>query len=353
MDPSDKPRDWTLDMAWVCAPIEITIGIEGSSFHTTITSSVIDIVVSIIGSQAAGNLLSDNVIDLEISLAAYPASKAPKKCSWVKWSKIGSLDFTIDRTNVAGERPLDWRGCVYDVKKCGNLIVAYGDNGVSVLNPIEKNFGLKTVSDIGLVCRTAVAGNEKEHYYIDKLNRLFKFSTDLPEKLDYSEFLGTLTNPVMSLDERLGLLYICDGTNGFVYSTVDKSFGKGPGTITGLGYQDGSIYLTASGSIIMPKFEIATDIYDMGSRKPKTINGVEVGTDLADKLQAKISTRTRNNRDFRETGWVSVNPSGIAYIQCYGHEFKIHLRSFIVEEFEIDYIKVFGTLHGFSQAEAY
>ena len=28
--------------------------------------------------------------------------------NWIKWSGIGTIDFTISKKNVAGERPLDW-----------------------------------------------------------------------------------------------------------------------------------------------------------------------------------------------------------------------------------------------------
>jgi hypothetical protein len=153
----------------------------------------------------------------------------------------------------------------------------------------------------------------------------------------------------MSLDLNTGIIYICDGVHGFVYSTQSKSFGSGPINVTGIGVKSGTLYvMSPDDEIEVPKFKICTDIYDFGTRQPKTIQSIEVGTDLVETLYAMIETRISNRDVFRESAWILVNPSGIAFIPCFGVEFKIHLKSLIYEYLELDYLKVSGSIHGFN-----
>ncbi|GAG31849.1 unnamed protein product, partial [marine sediment metagenome] len=166
------------------------------------------------------------------------------KSNWAKWSDIGNLDFTIWKDNVAGEMPLDWKGWIWNIKKHRNKPVYYGENGVSVLTPSGRNFGLNTVYRIGLKGKNAVAGDDFDQFFIDNKGQLFHFGESL-EKLDYSEYLNDLTNPVLSWDAENYLLYICDGTYGFVYSPRSKSLGKGPVNITGIFSQSGTFYATS------------------------------------------------------------------------------------------------------------
>jgi len=86
------------------------------------------------------------------------------KSNWVKWSNIGQMDFTIGRDNIAGERPVDWKGWIYAIKKMGGRAIVYGKNGVSALIPSENVWGLQTVYRIGLKGKNAIAGDEAIHF---------------------------------------------------------------------------------------------------------------------------------------------------------------------------------------------
>jgi len=268
------------------------------------------------------------------------------KKNWIAWSKIGSMDFTIDRKNIAGTRALDWSGWTYCVKKLGGKAVAYGENGVSFLIPSGKAWGLKTIYRVGLKSKQAVAGTEDIHFFIDNKDQLFSLSEGL-QKLDYSEYLTVLTDPVLSFDIEANLLYICDGTYGFVYSPIDKSLGKGPVNITGISSQGGTLYVAAPAAITTPAFEICTDIYDAGSRAPKTLWAVEVGTNIEQALSVCINHRKSKAESFSSTPWTITNPSGVAFIPCYGVEFQFRVKADEYEEFDPDYINVFGAIHGY------
>jgi len=174
--------------------------------------------------------------------------------------------------------------------------------------------------------------------------QLFSLSESL-QKLDYSEYLSVLTDPVLSYDIETGLLYICDGTYGFVYNHLNKSLGTGPISITGISSQGGTLYVTSPTAVCMPTFEICTDIYDLGSRQGKTIYSLEIGTNLEGDLQVAIDWRIDKKESFTTTDWFIVDRRGVVHVACYGKEFRFRIKTFAWEEFELDYININGEVH--------
>lgn len=297
--------------------------------------------------SASGTPIWGNAFDATATAYAFAEGEIlleNLKSNWVKWSNIGKMDFTIWKDNIAGERPLDWKGWVYAIKKLGGKAIAYGKNGVSALIPSGNAWGLQTIYRIGLKGKNAVAGTDDVHFFIDNKNQLFALGDSL-QMLDYSEYLSVLTDPVLSYDIESNLLYICDGTYGFVYSPKDKSLGKGPVNVTGISSQGGTLYVTAPAAITTPVFEICTDIYDMGTRRGKSIYSLEIGTDLIGELQASIDYRLDKAAAFTQTGWFTVDKRGVVYITAYGREFRFRVRNLEYEYMEIDYITVDGEVH--------
>jgi hypothetical protein len=339
-------------------PIVITLGIEGELFNQVIPAGPIEIVITVEGVSSASTVIPVDPIVIVVSIEASYILVEPSAgwgvgvgdtgwmTNWVWWSKIGYADFTVDHSNVSGRRPMDWKGTVYEIIKLNDTVVVYGSNGVTVMKPSEVHWGMRTISKIGIANKGAAIGTDTEHYFIDRENVLWQLTSQGLKRLDYSEYLETMTTHILTLDLELGLLYICDGEIGFVYSTRTGSLGLGPSTVTGLGSQDSLLYVAASDEIVYPKFHICTDIYDLGTRKPKTIEQIEVGTNLTNNLEVMIETRIKNKSNFFKSVWRLVNPSGIAYLPCYGIEFKFHLRSFKLEYLELDYLKVSGVVHG-------
>ena len=295
--------------------------------------------------EASASLILGNVFPAEVTAYAFAYGNILLehfRSNWVKWSNIGNLDFTIDKTNVAGERPLDWKGWIYSVRKLGNRVVAYGENGVSVLAPAQKHYSLNTVYRIGLKGKNAVSGDESVHYFVDNLGQLWRFSEGL-EKLDYSEYLsGMLSKLVLSWDAANNLLYICDGIRGYVFSQDSGSLGTGPVNITGINSQGGILYVVSPATITVPIFEICSDIMDLGTRRGKRIHSLEIGVDLAGSLQAAIDYRLDKAAEFVTTPWQVVDRRGFVYLPCYGKEFRIRIKMDSYEYAELDYITVNG-----------
>jgi len=296
------PRDPALDQEFDCRgqdrfgnwdqgiPV-FTVSLEGTWLNKTIFADPITVSVSQSGSWVTAILVTADPITVTIGFVPVAVFSPViilerAKTNWFKWSDIGSLDFTIDKTNVAGERPLDWKGWVYSIRKLGGKVVAYGENGVSVLTPAQKYYGLQTIYRVGLKGKGAVSGDDSVHYFVDNLGQLWRFSEGL-EKLDYSEYLsGMLENLVLSWDTANKLLYICDGSQGYIFSQDSGSLGAGPVNVTGIDSQGGILYVAAPATIATPTLELCTDIYDFGSRRGKNIYSLEFGTDLTETLKA-------------------------------------------------------------------
>jgi hypothetical protein len=359
--------DHLLDATLELTPIDIILGQQGHTLSTSITNCqiTISIVPSAIMSPGLSHSTCEIPIVLTLRLSQFTVATVTfghvpgvtpaygslprdnSRGNWVKWTKVGRLDFTIDESNVAGERPLNFPGYAYQLLKLGSSIIAYCTDGVAVLKPVGVHWGVEIIRKVGIACKTAVVGNESEHFFVDTFNKLFMLSDGELKLLDYSEYLSLLNDPVLILDNDNRLVYISDASKGFIYSVASNSFGEGPAGLTGLGTVGGINYVASPIPIFTPKFNICTDIYDFGSRNTKTIRQIELGTDLTYELEVMVESRVSNRDNFFESRWVPVNTKGVATIPCYGVEFRFNIRSKIYEYLELDYIKIDGTIHGF------
>jgi hypothetical protein len=337
-------RNPALDLSLACEPLILTTSITGTWINVSIVASPITVTISQLGAFGSG-IIANGLIELTLSIlpsASYINFSEAVKANWIKWSDIGSLDFTIGKDNVAGERPLDWKGFVYCIKKLGSRVVVYGENGISFLIPSGPVFGLETVYRIGLKGKRAVSGDSSKHFFVDNAGKLWKL-TDGLNKLGYEEYLSKLNKSiVLSYDEERNMLYICDGVLGYIYNAESGSFGEGPENITGIGYQSETAYVTASSTITTVPFEICTDIFDLGSRAGKTIFSIELGTDLTTNLYVSVDWRRDKAGEFMQTPWYAVSMQGRAIVVAYGREFRFRVKTTSYEYFELDYIKVNG-----------
>jgi hypothetical protein len=348
-----RERDPALDQTFDCRSQDrfgnwdqgipvFTVSLEGTWLNKTIFADSIDVTLSQVGTLVEGLVIAVDPITITIGLKDADVLTELLKTNWLKWSDIGSLDFTIDKTNVAGERPLDWKGWIYSILKLGSKVVVYGENGVSVLVPSGTAYGLNTIYRVGLKGKGAVSGDDSVHYFVDNLGQLWRFSEGL-EKFDYSEYLsGMIDNLVLSWDTANKLLYICDGSQGYVFSQDSGSLGSGPVNVTGIDSQSGILYVAAPATVATPTFQIVTDIYDLGSRRGKNIYSLEVGTDLTETLEAAVDYRVDKASTFATTDWHVVDPRGMAYIPVHGREFRFRLKCDTLEYFEVDSIIVNG-----------
>jgi len=322
------------------------IEISGYVLNKTIRPVALDFTPEISGTPIVGGVISASPLEITIVLRGDPIA-APVKTNWVKWSKIGDLDFTIDRSNLAGERAMEWPGAVYQTRKLLEKVVVYGANGISLLFPYEATFGLQTIYRKGLKSQGAWAGTDSEHYFLNSSGCLCILKDGITE-LGYEEYLGELVNPVLSLDVINHLLYINDATQGYTYSILDNALGAGPANLTGVGYQDGVSYIISPAGLPVVFFEICTGIFDFETRKRKTIRTMGVGVSVTKNLFASIDFRNDHKGAFANIGWLPVTPEGKVFATCSGIEFRFRVRAVAYEKFTLDYLVVEGMIHDFS-----
>ena len=268
---------------------------------------------------------------------------------YVRWSKIRSLDFTVDKTNEAGRAPVPQGGLVYKVKRLGNKIIAYGASTVSELVSSEIFWGLRPhIHPVGIASKLSVAGNDQFHFFVDKNGNLFRLSEEGFQKYDFSEYLSTLTTPVLTWMSDHDLLNITNGTTGYIFSPNTNSLGGGYANLTGYGSRGGTSYAVAPTTIVSPVLSCVTDIWDFGTRKMKTVHTIEVSTNISASgiLQVAVEYSRDIGGSFTSSSWVAVDDSGKAKIVCRGREFKFKFRIADTYEYvEIDNVTVNGVYH--------
>ena len=361
-----SPRDTSLDQTYDCANnqdqgvLVLTMSLLGDSLSRRWSGGPLTITLGLDwgvdggGGTLPGLLLSSGdaskLVITTALLHSYGFTQSAgvgehAGANMLRWSKIGNLDFTIDRSNLAGQMPMPWKGTVYQILRRGQNIVVYGKNGVASLVASDTAFGSTPVLKLGIKSKLAVCDTGDAHYFVDRLNRLWRL-TDSLEMLDYREWLGTLSSTIaLAYNPDTKLLYIGDGTLGYVYNTETASMGKGPGTITGVGLQDSTLYVVASGAMTIPNFTIKTDIYDMGSRHGKSIRSLEASLDTTIAVDAAIDWRLQKQSAFKTTAWHRVDSRGLVFIPCYGYEFRFLFRAATAGVFHLDELQVNGVIH--------
>ena len=222
--------------------------ISGGLLHDSVTDTVMQAAAVLLGAYVSGTTIfaASTLMSADaelrfggISLQSVPLGETAGS-NWLRWSKIGAMDFTIDRSNVAGQMPLPVNGTIWAILQRGTNIIAYGRNGVFVLPHAGTAYGFRELLDIGVKSKQAVIDIGDAHYFIDAQGRFWKYGEGL-QLLDYREWLNSLSSPVLSFNPQTRLLYLCDGTVGYVYNVESGSMGKGPATVTGIGSRSGSL----------------------------------------------------------------------------------------------------------------
>lgn len=257
----------------------------------------------------------------------------------VVWSMIGEMNFNPDLTNEAGFRNLPFSGSVRRVMELGDYVVVYGSNGILGMQPVSTpaaTFGFKEVLDIGIPCKTAVGGNDKEHVFLGSDGWLRKIDATLTvKKLGYYEFMNPLGEVVVSFDPREeGEHYISDGVTGYVLTPwglgqchqLLSSVERINDEITGIFGDDGDM-----------EYRVKTDTVDLGYRGLKTLQVLEHG--LYSPTAARAGVEWRNDSSaFVDAGSRPLNDQGIVTRPISGAEFRLKFEADNYIDVELDYI---------------
>ena len=275
--------------------------------------------------------------------------------NYIAWGNIGSASFVNDRMNVAGYRPMDYRGPIYKIKRLGEFIIAYGLNGIGILYPTTTpapTYGYEKLTEFGITSKGAVGGDDKVHCFIGKDGHVYKIALSGPtafrqvpvlKQLGYKEKVSLLaTTAVVSFipggenndegDFYIGDEDICYFLSSYGLSTTHQkvtSAHRVNGVPKGLYESDGDT-----------DFLGVTDIVDFGFRGQKTIYTFEIGCSGSGTYSIALDWRMDTTAAFQTTQFVPLNNQGIASLICAGVEFRIRLKYTNPADIDVSYIKV-------------
>jgi len=284
---------------------------------------------------------------MHLEIAALAQTQDPGS-SDIWGSRIASLAFTLAEDNEAFRRPTLARGQVLRMVKLGTRCLIFSSDGIDSMQPggreVEIYWNYEHLSDIGLLSSWALTmAGENECWFLDSRKHLIQVGDRGFIDHECSQWF-TEGNYVLSYDAEFKLIYISGQNEGWAFDIQNRSLGGGLRRITGLTTDK----LSIGQEVLTPGlFEITTNWYDFGSRAYKSIRSVEFSVDTIEYLEAALDFRYRNVDTFKTTPWKRVNPSGIAYVPCYGLEFRVKLRSNVPQHVHLDNIRVMGTLHGY------
>lgn len=320
--------------------LQLVVEVEGVILSRMVDGSALFVEVTIEGRVIESSLITSDTLEMVTSIEALAITNMDRT-NWIGWSKIGEANFAMDRVNDAGFRPMEWTGYVYQILKLGKGAIVYGSGGVSMAVPVTEpmaTFGFREVLNVGVKNRTAVAGDETVHYFIDNTGCLWKLTQEGLLKLGFEEFLLPLEYPVLIWDKESKRLHIGDSNTGYIVH--NDAMGGGYGGLTGL-YRVGSEYKAIS-NVIVPNnpIYIVTDVMDFGHRGIKTIENFQLGLNVGSKVLAAIDYRYRVDQPFKTSRWAALNIEGVVHLRVAATDFRIRVRTIDHTQFELSYINI-------------
>ncbi len=261
------------------------------------------------------------------------------------WSRIGSMDFTIDEENEAGYRRCPFGGEVYHVKRLGDNVIGYSSKGIVQFNPVNSpasTFGFKELHDVGLINKGAMNGNLREHVFVDNDYNIWKIGIGVeginPKMLGYDRYMKRLAGEdiIVSYDPAKGDFYIGNSEKAFLLSSNG---------LTEITQRPSSVWRRDNETYAIPDTEstdepyICSEIFDMEYKGQKTISTIETDASQVEGAEAGIDYINDLNTWYNEI-YKPINNQGIATNTVSGNMFRFRLRfSEIYDDMRISYIK--------------
>lgn len=265
------------------------------------------------------------------------------------------LIFDLLLRNECGMMPVG-KGAVRVIKPLGDSVIVYTDSGLYAMTPVGDpipTFGMRPIAGIGTAMAVpggvangiAVAGDSRQHVFVDQSGTLWSVKPDLSlVKLGYREFFyQMLENEIMasfSPDDG-GKWFFSDNNHTFLFknsglSEVDQM-------ITSCDMADGgTVGMCDEAGSRDHSFVLASGDIDFGFRGIKHIHSIELSTNSTSNLYVCIFYKfDKAEEEYKQTSWRRVNKEGWAVVSCSGVDFRIGVRGDSFTEVEPpDYITV-------------
>ena len=264
--------------------------------------------------------------------------------SGVGWARPGTIDFELNKSNMAGGTSLGNNSEVMRILAMQSGVMVYTNRSVHKFFPISEpvvGFGRQDFEGIpGIMWRDAVAGTKLEQLLLDTTGNLWLIHEgQQPKKLGYQHVFKhwNSTRTFITFNAEIQGYDITNGETA--YRLTEFGLSQHEQAITSqfnwVGQQIGTFDSVENGG-----FLIVTNTFDFGVRAIKTITGLEIGGQFTEPVFASVDWKYHNMRSFRTSPWVRVNPDGFCRIRVAGEEFRIKLQSSSNVDVELDYLNV-------------
>ena len=271
--------------------------------------------------------------------------------NYVAWSDIGSMEFypglrTYEGTtsnqspkNEAGYAPMSWNGAVLRVLELGDLIVVYGENGISLLKPAKQYMAIKELNLPGIPVAGAVGGSGRGHVFVDYGGELWMIGPDgKPKNLGYGEFIQEMdaSELMVSYNPQQNEYYISDGQ--ITYMLGKNGLCQVHQLVSSCVFDMGVLYGTyvsdddTSGTVI-------TDVMDFSQRAFKTLATLSANCSSASDMWMQVYWRSNNKGSFAQSGWQWINPTGFTTPMITAIDFKLAFKADSYIDCKLAYLK--------------
>ena len=240
--------------------------------------------------------------------------------TFVAWSKIGAVNFTVGKDTEAGFHNPDI-GNVLKVLPLDKGFCAIGDAGVAIYKPALQTFSYKKIWGVGARDKASCAGNGEEVYFIDTFGKLCRVTGTPkvlqaekgPEVLDY-EWILRDTDASLFYSRNLDELWIRNSNGNFV---LNKSgMYQRSVEVSGL-FKEGSVLygLKVSGTETAAWFKTSKLDFNIGG--DKTISEVYCQDDSSGSKYTEL-TLTKKQVDYASREFLE-NDNGVTYPHLTGN----------------------------------
>ena len=256
------------------------------------------------------------------------------------WGRIGSANFRLDQSNVAGYRPMPGYGEIYKVLKLGERFVVYSSNRIFLCRFVDTKVSIEATLEYGIASRDAVGGDEFKHVAVDATGSLRVIT---PSSFDsepiYKEFFDDMLGNeiVVTMNPYEKDYYITDGVISYCLTRTGLGeVAQAPTTLTSIGGTLRGFYTDLDDD----EGRIVSDVLDFEVRGRKTIDGISVGSNASDSVYVAVDYKYNYGDEFETTDWIEVNPEGNAVITISGIEFRFRIKCDDYAGFNLDYFTV-------------
>lgn len=249
---------------------------------------------------------------------------------FVGWSKPGSADFTLDKSNTSG---YDFAGVgeVLCVKNRAAGVFVGGTTGVCVYHPVASpvpGFGKVVYDSIpGIASRSAVAGSLNDLFLIDSTGYLWVLQYEqAPKRLGYRKFFEPMlgTDIVGTYNPQEQAVYFSN--EDVCYRFSEEGLSRHWQGFSSL-WNDAGTILGLSKQLEQPGFYLETSSFDFGFGGLKTITSIEIEGSFDEPVYAALDWRTNISHSYRRTAWRRVNSVGVVRFPVTAYDFKLILGS--------------------------